>query len=172
MPSAACVIRYEGTRGVVRRIKYADAEGRQMMETVGREAEAWTRRKAELALGAKLDAVSRGHRKPKRRTFSDLIDEVDAVALPAKPRKKSTLVDYRCTIRLHLRPALGHFDLEKLSPSPEEFGRYAGDKIASGLSPKSVRNHLVLAGLMFKTARRWRWVFREPARARRTTVHA
>jgi integrase len=63
---------------------------------------------------------------------------------------------------LHLRPALGHFDLEKLSRSPEEFERYAGDKIAAGLSPKSVRNHLVLAGLMFKTARRWRWVSENP----------
>jgi integrase len=114
-------------------------------------------------LGAKLDAVStRGHRKPVRRTFSDLIDESEAVALPAKPRKKSTLVDYGCTIRLHLRPALGHLDLERLSRSPEEFERYAGDKIGAGLSPKSVRNHLVLAGLMFKTARRWRWVSENP----------
>lgn len=129
-----------------------------MKERVGRASDGWTRQKAERALGAKLAAVEKGHRKPKRRTFSDLIDEFEAVALPAKPRKKSTLVDYGCTIRLHLRPALGHFDLEKLSRSPEEFERYAGDKIASGLSPKSVRNHLVLGGLMFKTARRWRWV--------------
>ena len=134
MPRGACVIRYEGA--AVWRIKYLDAEGHQVQETVGREADGWTRRKAERALGAKLDAVTRGHRKPKRRTFSDLIDEFDAVALPAKPRKNPTLVDYRCTIRLHLRPALGHFDLKKLSRSPEEFERYAGDKIASGLSPE------------------------------------
>ena len=37
----------------------------------------------------------------------------------------------------------------------------------AGLSPKTVRNHLVLSGLMFKTARRWRWVIGEPARPRR-----
>ena len=63
---------------------------------------------------------------------------------------------------MHLRPALGHLDLERLSRSPEEFERYAGDKLAAGLSPKTVRNHLVLAGLMFKTARRWRWVSENP----------
>ncbi len=31
-----------------------------------------------------------------------------------------------------------------------------------GLSAKTVRNHLVLLGLMFKTARRWRWVTENP----------
>ena len=133
-----------------------------MKETVGRESDGRTRQKAERALGAKLDAVERGLRKPKRRTFSDLIDEFEAIALPAKPRKKSTLVDYRATIRNHLRPAFGHHDLARLSRSPETFERYAADKIADGLSPKTVRNHLVLAGLMFKTARRWRWVSENP----------
>jgi hypothetical protein len=64
MSSGACVIRYEGARGVVWRVKYADADGRQTMETVGREADGWTRQKAERALGAKLDAVARGMRKP------------------------------------------------------------------------------------------------------------
>lgn len=162
MPSGACVIRYEGPRGVTWKVKYVDADGRQVKETLGRESDGWTKQKAERRLGAKLDAVTRGHTKPKRRTFSDLIDEFEAVALSAKPRKKSTLVDYGCTIRLHLRPTLGHLDLERLSRSPEEFERYAGQKIAAGLSPKTVRNHLVLAGLMFKTARRWRWVSENP----------
>jgi len=120
MPSGACVIRYNGARGVVWRLKYADANGRQIQETLGREP-AWNRRKAERALGARLADVERRLRRPKRRTFSDLIDEFEAVALPAKPRKKSTLVDYGVTIKNHLRPALGHHDLGKLSQSPETF---------------------------------------------------
>ena len=143
-----------------------------MQETVGRETDGWTRQKAERALGAKLDAVTRGHRKPKRRTFGDLIDEFDAVALPAKPRKKTTLVDYGCTIRMHLRPALGHFDLEKLSRSPEEFERYAGDKIATGLvaedraKPPRARWTDVQDGPTVAVG------VREPARARRAAVDA
>jgi hypothetical protein len=88
MPGGAAVIRYEGARGVSWRVKYADASGRQVMETLGREPE-WDRRKAERALGARLADVDKGMRKPKRRTFDDLADEFEAVALEARPRKKS-----------------------------------------------------------------------------------
>ena len=31
MPSGACVIRYDGKHGIVWRVKYADADGRQVM---------------------------------------------------------------------------------------------------------------------------------------------
>ena len=119
MPSGACVLRYEGARGASWRLKYRDAEGRQVMETLGREADGWTRRTAERALGAKLAEVERGMRKPRRRTFGDLVDEFEQVALTAKPRKKSTLIDYRAMIRNHLRPAFGPDDLAELSRSPE-----------------------------------------------------
>ena len=84
------------------------------------------------------------------------------MGLAARPRKKSTVVDYTATLRNHLRPVFDNHDLGRLSQSPELFERYAADKIAAGLSPKTVRNHLVLAGLMFKTARRWRWVSENP----------
>jgi integrase len=161
MPSGAAVIRYEGKRGVSWRIKYADADGRQVMETLGREPE-WNRRKAERSLGARLAEVEKGMRRPRRRTFDDLADEFEAVGLTAKPRKKSTVIDYKATLRNHLRPSFGSQDLGRLSQSPELFERYAADKIAGGLSPKTVRNHLVLAGLMFRMARRWRWVSENP----------
>ena len=84
------------------------------------------------------------------------------MGLTTRPRKKSTVIDYRATLRNHLRPVFGYLDLERLSRSPESFERYAADKINGGLSPKTVRNHLVLAGLLFKTARRWRWVQENP----------
>jgi integrase len=72
------------------------------------------------------------------------------------------VIDYKATIRNHLRPAFGHLDLARLSQSPEAVERYAAGKIADGLSPKTVRNHLVLLGLMFRSARRWRWVTENP----------
>jgi len=161
MPRGAAVIRYDGPRGVAWKVKYCDADGRQVKETLGREPE-WDRRKAERALGARLADVEKGMRKPARRTFDDLADEFEQVALEARPRKKSTVVDYKATLRNHLRPEFGTRDLVKLSQSPEAFERYAADKINGGLSPKTVRNHLVLAGLMFRTARRWRWVSENP----------
>jgi integrase len=65
-----CVIEYRGKRGVVWRIKYADATGRQVMETVGSAAEGWTKRKAEAELRDRLVRVDkRGWRKPALLTF-------------------------------------------------------------------------------------------------------
>lgn len=162
MPSGACVIRREGVRGVVWSVKFRDAEGRQVKEALGPEREGWNRQKAERELGKRLDAVEKGMRKPQRRTFGELLDEFDRVALPAKPRKRTTLIAYRSDIRVHLRPAFGDHDLERLSRSPELIEAYAADKLADGLSSKSVRNHLGLLGLIFKTARRWRWVSENP----------
>ena len=162
MSAGGSVIDYHGARGVVWRIKYRDAGGRQVMETLGRVSDGWNRRKAERALGARLAAVEAGMRKPSRRTFAELADEFERVALPAKPRKASTLVDYRATIRNHLLPHFKDHDIGKLSRDPRAFEEYAGQKITGGLSPKTVRNHLVLLGLMFRTARRWRWVSENP----------
>jgi integrase len=162
MPSGAAVVEYEGARGVVWRIKFKDADGRQVQETLGRGRDGWTRQKAERALGQRLGAVEKGLRKPRRRTFAALCDEFDAVTLAAKPRKKSTLIDYRATMRNHLRPAFETEDLGRLSQRPEAFERYAGEKLAAGLSPKTVRNHLALLGLMFRQARKWRWISENP----------
>jgi integrase len=161
MPSGACVLRYDGKRGVVWRIKYRDAGGRQVKETLGPEP-AWNETRAQRELGKRLDAVERGLRKPTRRTFDALADEFDAVTLHAKPRKRSTLIDYRATMRNHLRPAFGSEDLLGLSQRPERFERYAGEKLGDGLAPKTVRNHLTLLGLMFRQARKWRWVSENP----------
>lgn len=167
MPSGACVIRYEGKRGVVFRVQYRDADGRQVKETLGPERDKtgrlqWTQQKAERELGKRLAAVDEGMRKPRRRKFETLCDEFEDVSLSAKPRKRSTVIDYKATIRNHLRPAFAAEDLVKLSQRPEAFERYAADKLKAGLSPKTVRNHLALLGLMFKQARRWRWVSENP----------
>ena len=35
MPDGACTIKYEGRRGVVWKIKYRDAAGKQVKETLG-----------------------------------------------------------------------------------------------------------------------------------------
>lgn len=162
MPSGACVISYAGKRGVVWYVKFRDADGRQVKERVGRAADGWTRQRAERELGKRLDAVEKGLRKPTRRTFNDLADEFERITLEAKPRKRSTLIDYRATLNNHLRVWFGREDLAALSRSPEAFEHYAARKMAKGLSPKTVRNHLSLASLIFKQGRKWRWVSENP----------
>ena len=57
MPSGACVIRYDGARGVVWRMKYRDATGRQVKETLGRAADGWTKRRRNAELRERLDEV-------------------------------------------------------------------------------------------------------------------
>jgi integrase len=70
VPSGACVIRYEGVRGLSWRIKYADAEGRQVMETVGREPDV-NRKQAEAELRERLVRVeTKQYRRPGPLTFA------------------------------------------------------------------------------------------------------
>src|SRR5438105_5061956 len=72
MPSGAAVIRYEGKRGVVWRIKYLDAAGKQVQETVGAERDGVTRKHADVELRERLTRVDKkGYRRPKAITFGD-----------------------------------------------------------------------------------------------------
>ena len=48
----------------------------------------------------------------------DLADEFVAVGLAARPRKKSTVVDYTATLRNHLRPVFDNHDLGQAVPIP------------------------------------------------------
>ena len=75
MPSGAAVVRYDGARGVTWRVKYTDADGKQVMETLGREADGWTQKKAEAELRERLVRVERkGYRRPKPLTFAEWAD--------------------------------------------------------------------------------------------------
>jgi Phage integrase, N-terminal SAM-like domain len=133
MARGSAVIPYHGKRGTVWRIKYADADGRQVMETLGLERDGWTRTKAQRALGAREAEVARGMRKPPKRTFGDLLDQFVEVTLPGRGIKKSTLADYKSIVRNHLRPEVGNQDLTALSRSPELFDRYIAQKVEDSL---------------------------------------
>jgi hypothetical protein len=73
MPRGAAVVRYEGKRGAVWRIKYRDAAGKQVLETLGPEPQ-WTERTAQRELGKRLAAVEEGFHKPDRVTFADFAE--------------------------------------------------------------------------------------------------
>ncbi len=76
MPSGAAVIPYRGKRGTTWRIKFLDADGRQIMETLGSERDGWTHRKAEAELRERLVRVERqGYRRPRRLTFDEYPQE-------------------------------------------------------------------------------------------------
>jgi hypothetical protein len=72
MPSGSGVIEYRGKRGTVWRIKYRDAGGRQVMETVGAERDGITWQHANEALQDRLSDVRRkGYRRPQPLKFSE-----------------------------------------------------------------------------------------------------
>jgi hypothetical protein len=106
------VIRYEGARGTTWRIKFRDATGRQVMESVGREADGWTERKAQRALGARLAEVEQTRwRKPGKTTFEVFAERFQTEVLPGRNLKPSTVIDYKTTLRLHLVPAFAGMEI-------------------------------------------------------------
>jgi integrase len=164
------VIEYAGKRGRVFRIKYRDATGLQVMETIGRADDGCTRRKAERELRNRLTDVDRdGWRKPERLTFEAFARRFVADYLPGRNLKPSTVIDYENTIGLpdpakerearHLAAFFG--ELELASVTPADVDAYIAAKTGV-LSSKTIGNHLGTLGVMFKVAVRWRLVQRSP----------
>ena len=156
------VWRYEGPRGVVWRIRYRDATGRRVLETLGK-APAWNRARAERELRRRLVDVEReGYQAPERLTFAVFAERWLSDYLPGRGLKLTTLDGYRQTLERHLLPAFGHYQLSELERRPELIDRYVSEKIGSGLAPKTVTNHLLVLQVMLKRAVRWRLMQRNP----------
>lgn len=145
MPSGArrsgAVVRDERPKGVVFRLRYADATGRRVCETLGIEADGWTDRRAEQALRERLVDVKRDRltrARPMR--FEDFARDAMEGYLDAKGRRKSTRDGYLAVIDHHLGP---HFDRMQLdSIEPHDVDQYVAKKRRGGLSAASVNRHL------------------------------
>ncbi len=154
--------RYEGKRGVRWRIRYTDAAGKRVLETLGREPE-WTRKRAEAELRRRLVDVEReGYRKPEKLTFAAFAERWLTDYLPGRGLKLTTEEGYRQTIRKHLLPYFGRFELQALAQQPELVDRYVSLKIGQGYAPKTVVNQLLCLQVMLKRALRWRLIERNP----------
>lgn len=160
MPEGACVVRYEGKRGVVWRIKYRDAAGKQVMETLGPQREGWTERKAEGELRERLVRVDRrGWRRPAPLTFSEYAETWYAEAQKRRGWKPGTLAVYRPRIE-RLRAHFGPMPLAAIRP------RHVADYVAEisrVLAPATVNGDVSLLIDLFRTARREELVDSNPA---------
>jgi hypothetical protein len=113
MPSG--VIKYEGKRGVVWRVKYEDANGKQVQETLGKASDGWTKRKAEAALRARQTDVDRdGLTKLDSRLFSTFATDWNATYPDLKSLKRSTRQGYATIINRHLVPAFDSLKLDEI----------------------------------------------------------
>jgi integrase len=161
-PKWGRVWRYEGPRGVRWRIRYQDASGRRVLETLGKEP-AWNRKHAHQELRRRLVDVERDHyRAPDKTTFSQFAERWQTEYLPGRGLKLTTQDSYRQTIRNHLVPYFGRHPLSKLEQETELIDQYITKKIQAGLSPKTVTNHLLCLQVMLKTAVRWRLIRHNP----------
>ena len=152
MPSGSAVIRYAGKRGTVWRVKYRDASGAQVMETLGRSPE-WNRRKAEAALRERLTDVEReGYRKPEPITFASFADAWLDDYPEARGLKYSTRRGYEIILDRHLKPALGSLRLAEISV--EEVERFVVSKRRAGLSAGTINRALNVLSLVLNAGLR------------------
>ena len=154
--------RYQGPRGVVWRIRYRDASGKRVLETLGTEP-AWTRRRAKAELRRRLVDVEReGYCRPEQTHLTDFARSWLSDYLPARGLKPTTVAGYHHAILGHLIPALGTTTLTELERHPELIDRYIARKLAQGLSAKTVTNQLLVLQLVMKRALRLRLIGRNP----------
>lgn len=157
MPSGSVVV-YEGRRGRVFRVKYRDADGRQVMETLGRETDGWDRRKAERELRHRLTDVERkGYRKPKPLTFATYAETWFAEGERRRRWKPSTVAQYR-SVRERLVEWFGPMRLGEIRP------RHVAEYVAaSEQGAATVSRDVSLLHAIFATAVREELVDGNPA---------
>jgi integrase len=161
MARGSAVIRYDGKRGAVWRIKYRDAAGKQVQETLGPAASGWTETRAQRELGKREAEVAKGFRRPRKETFEAFAHAFEHDYIPGRNLKRSTRNSYRDDIKNHLVPALGKHTLDELASRPELIDGYISTA-AKRLSAKTIRNHLIELNVMFKVAVRWGRMARNP----------
>ena len=150
MPSGACVLRYEGARGVVWRVKYRDADGRQVMETIGSERDGVTRKHAEVELRDRLTRVEKGRwRRPAPLTFTVASETWYAEALAEKSWSPATVAQY-ASIRRRLGDNFGHTRLEEIRPS--DVSAFKKAMLDEGYSGASVSRDLSILHSIFSWA--------------------
>ena len=142
------VIEYPGKRGTTFRLKYKDASGKRVTETLPKGT---TAKGAKEALRDRESDVSRiGYRRPDKIRFATFATEWVEEYVTRRALKRTTSSGYRRVVRNHLVPEFG-----KLAPSEITVARiekYVAKALRAGLSPRSVELNLTILGLIMKAA--------------------
>jgi integrase len=156
----AGVIRYAGKRGVVWRIKYVDAEGTQVQETLGPESEGWTRKKAKAELRERMVKVEKkGWRKPSPLTFDEYADTWLEEGKRKRAWAKTTVWVYEDALT-RLRESFGTRPLALIRP------RHIAEYVAArseNLGAATVNRDVSILSDIFKCAKQEELVESNPA---------
>ena len=186
MPRGAAVIPYDGKRGRVWRIKYVDATGKQVMETIGAKRDGVTRKSAEKALRDRLVKVEqKGYRRPKAIMFADWSQAWFEQSETRRGWKVKTAKTHGHRL-VHLVDYFGPAQLGAIRPSHVNayIQEALGDRSARSVIAEINLLHDVLAGAVAEEliqtnpvtsverpkARPRRWRILEPAEVRRAAA--
>jgi site-specific recombinase XerD len=159
MPSGS-VIEYRGKRGLVFRVKYVDASGRQCMETIGSERDGWTRRKVEAELRERLVRVERrGYRRPRRLSFAEYAETWQEEGKTRRRWAARTVIQYRSILK-RLGEFFGPMPLGSIRP--RDVAAYVAGQSGS-LEASTVSRDLSVLHDVFATAMREELVEANPA---------
>jgi len=145
---AGQVIEYAGKKRTTYRLRFNDARGRRVSETLPKGT---TRKEAERALAARIADVDRGYKKPSSSsTFRELATRWLAEYPQAAQLKPSTEASYKLIVNKRL---LKPFGALKMSAIDVPILRTQIAKwLAGGMNPATVNRTLAVLGLLFKFA--------------------
>lgn len=145
------IIVYEGKRGRVLRIKYRDSNGRQVKETLGREADGWTHDRADAELCDRVAQVERlGFRKAARIGFAEYASAWFEMGPRRRGWRASTAAQY-CSVHERLADYFGDWPLAKIRPF--DIAQYVRDAEAD-FGPFAINRDISILHAIFKTAQR------------------
>lgn len=131
--------------------------GKQVWFRCGTNRREAQRRHDELVVDAARGKVQA----PSRTTFSEYADEW-LVKYGDVRLKRSTRLEYGIYIERHLKPFFGEMRLAAITTQTVQ--SYISNRITeAGLSPKSIRNHLVVLKRMMAIAVDWQLISSNPA---------
>jgi integrase len=152
MPSGS-VVEYRGKRGTVWRVKYRDAEGKQVMETT----DATNKRGARAELRRRLALVDKGYTKPAPLSFDAYAEQWFRDGSAKRGWKPSTVAVY-LSVERRLREAFGAMQLAQIRP--RHIAAFVSEHPEG---PSTVGRDLALLHAIFKTAKREELVDSNPA---------
>jgi integrase len=153
--ASGCVVEYKGKRGKVFRIKFTDASGKQVMQTLGPardpkvHPEGLTRREAEQALADRLSDVRRnGYRRPKPLRFTEVAQDWYDDPAVQREWRRSTKRQYAAPLK-RLKEAFRSLKLEEVRP--RHVAEYR-DKHLARYAAATVSRDLTILGEIFSWA--------------------
>lgn len=150
-----CVRFYEGKRGGVWRLRYRDANGELVNETLGKVADGWSEKKAKAALEERRTDVRReGLTRPASETFAEVAAEWLVEFPDKKKHQRTTRADYAAMLRNHLVPAFGTKRISAITSSDVDAYVVAKRKGRPSLGAQTLNQHLNRLHAIFEHARK------------------